>query len=103
MTMPRWTRWLGAILAAAVLLAGAAVFLAARWFDRERVTGLVADEVRQATGRELHFDTTQTRFDAAGFPPQHLQEHRALAQPVTVTYQARDGVNRVVKLEDAAP
>ena len=67
------------------------------------LTSITGFTLRTSDGRELHFDTTQTRFDAAGFPPQHLQEHRALAQPVTVTYQARDGVNRVVKLEDAAP
>ncbi len=57
--------------------------------------------LRTSDGRELTFDTTQTRFDAAGFPPQHLQEHRALAEPVRVTYQVKDGTNRVVKLEDA--
>jgi hypothetical protein len=57
--------------------------------------------LRTADGRELRFDTSETRFDAAGFPPQHLQEHRALAEPVKVTYQAKDGANRVVKLEDA--
>jgi hypothetical protein len=57
--------------------------------------------LRTPDGRELTFDTTETRFDAAGFPPQHLQEHRALAEPVRVTYQAKDGTNRVVKLEDA--
>lgn len=57
--------------------------------------------LRTADGRELRFDTRETRFDAVGFPPQHLQEHRALAEPVKVTYQAKDGANRVVKLEDA--
>ncbi|MFN8620241.1 MAG: hypothetical protein U0869_05790 [Chloroflexota bacterium] len=58
--------------------------------------------LRTSDGRELTFDTTQTRFDATGFPPQHLQEHRALADPVKVTYQEKDGRNAVVKLEDAA-
>ena len=57
--------------------------------------------LRTSDGRELVFDTTETRFDAAGFPPQHLQEHRALAEPVKVTYQAKEGANRVLKLEDA--
>ena len=59
--------------------------------------------LRTADGRQLRFDTTGTRFDAAGFPPEHLQEHRALAEPIKVTFQTRDGVNAVVKLEDAAP
>ena len=62
------------------------------------VTGFT---LRTSDGRELRFDTTETRFDAAGFPPQHLQEHRALAEPVRVTYQPKDGTNRVIKLEDA--
>lgn len=57
--------------------------------------------LRLADGREMRFDTSKTRFDTAGFPPQHLQEHRALAEAVRVTYQVRDDVNRVVKLEDA--
>ena len=57
--------------------------------------------LRTADGEELRFDTRDTRFDAAGFPPQHLQEHRALAEPVRVTYHVREGVNHVVKLEDA--
>ena len=58
--------------------------------------------LRTADGREIAFDTTATRFDAAGFPPDHLQEHRALAEPVKVTYQPKEGRNAVVKLEDAA-
>lgn len=71
-----------------------------------RSTGLVVIDgftLRTSDGRELtSFHTTQTRFDAAGFPPQHLQEHRALAEPVRVTDAAKDGTNRVIKLEDAA-
>lgn len=69
-----------------------------------RSTGLAVIDgftLRTPDGREIGFDTTQTRFDATGFPPQHLQEHRALAEPVRVTYQVKDGANRVVKLEDA--
>ena len=57
--------------------------------------------LRKADGTEMTFDTTDTRFDASGFPPQHLQEHRALGLPVKVTYQVRDGVDHVVKLQDA--
>jgi hypothetical protein len=57
--------------------------------------------LRTSDGRELWFDTTETRFDAAGFPPQHLHEHRVLAEPVKVTYQAKDGTNHAVKLQDA--
>ena len=69
--------------------------------DRQGLARIDGFTLRTADGTELRFDTTETRFDAAGFPPQHLQEHRALAEPVRVTYQVKDGANRVVKLEDA--
>lgn len=75
-------------------------------------TGLVVD-VRQsslasvegfrlqtADGRLVEFATTGMRFDLA-FPAQHLGEHLALAQPITVTYKVVDGRNEVVKLADA--
>jgi uncharacterized protein involved in outer membrane biogenesis len=54
--LPRWTHWVGGILAVVVGVVGTAVYLATRYFDRERITGLVAAEVRKATGREIHFD-----------------------------------------------
>jgi hypothetical protein len=57
--------------------------------------------LRTSDGRIIDFDTRETRFDATRFPPGHLQEHRALAEPVRVTYQLRDGVRRVIRLEDA--
>ena len=53
-------------------------------------------------GRTVGFSTLTTRFDLA-FPVQHLGEHMALAQPITVTYKVVDGRNEVVKLTDAAP
>jgi uncharacterized protein involved in outer membrane biogenesis len=53
---PRWARWVGGILAVLVLVAGAAIYLALRCFDRERIAGPVAEEVRRATGRQIHFD-----------------------------------------------
>jgi hypothetical protein len=52
-------------------------------------------------GQTIRFSTTSTRFDRTSFPPEHLREHMALAQPVKVTYQVQDGVNQVTKLEDA--
>jgi uncharacterized protein involved in outer membrane biogenesis len=54
--LPRWARWLGAALALVLLVAGIGVYVATRYFDRERITGLVAAEVRKATGRQIHFD-----------------------------------------------
>jgi uncharacterized protein involved in outer membrane biogenesis len=56
MSLPRWARWLLIGLAVLLALAGAAVFTATRYFDRERVTGMVAAEVDKATGRQIHFD-----------------------------------------------
>ncbi len=56
--------------------------------------------LRTGDGRTVDFSTRTTRFDI-GFPVQHLGEHLALAQPVTVTYRVVDGRNEVVKLADA--
>ena len=56
MKLPRWARWLGIGMAVLVVAAGAAVFTALDYFDRERVTGLVAAEVKKLTGRDIHFD-----------------------------------------------
>ncbi|MDH4050298.1 MAG: AsmA family protein [Rubrivivax sp.] len=56
MTRQRWVRGLLVGLAVLLLLAGAAIFTAIRYFDRERVIALVATEVRKTTGREIHFD-----------------------------------------------
>jgi hypothetical protein len=75
-------------------------------------TGLVTDirqasllsvegfDLRTTDGRTVGFSTSTTRFDLA-FPVQHLGEHMALAQPITVTYRVVDGRNEVVKLADA--
>lgn len=57
--------------------------------------------LRTADGRTLAFSTSGMRF-TEGFPPQHLSEHRMLAEPVRVTWQERDGVNHVVRLDDAS-
>ncbi len=58
--------------------------------------------LRTADGRSVDFSTQTTRFDVA-FPVQHLGEHMALAEPITVTYKVVDGRNEVVKLADAEP
>jgi uncharacterized protein involved in outer membrane biogenesis len=47
---------LAGIVFVVVAVTGTAVYFATRYFDRERITGLVAAEVREATGREIHFD-----------------------------------------------
>ena len=62
----------------------------------------MAAEVTESLGdgRTVEFSTLNTRFDVA-FPVQHLGEHLALAQPITVTFKVEDGRNEVVKLADA--
>jgi hypothetical protein len=57
--------------------------------------------LRANDGSTITFSTRTTQFDRAGFPPQHLREHLALATPIQVTYRAANGVYEVVKLEDA--
>ncbi|MEZ4595345.1 MAG: hypothetical protein R3C32_00140 [Chloroflexota bacterium] len=64
------------------------------------LTSVEGFQLRTADGRTVDFSTTGTRFDQA-FPVQHLGEHLALAQPITVTYRVVDGRNQVVKLADA--
>jgi hypothetical protein len=39
--------------------------------------------------------------NATSFPPSHLAEHQATAQPVIVTYRVEGGDNVAVRLEDA--
>ena len=58
-------------------------------------------QLRTQDGRTLDFSTKDLPYREDGFPPQHLREHQALAQPVTVTYRVTDGRNDVVKLQDA--
>ena len=95
-----------------VVLAGVVGMLAACEPTLHTETGLVVD-VQQSSltsvegfrlqtpdGRIVEFSTIGTRFDQA-FPVQHLGEHQALAQPITVTYRIADGRNQVVKLADA--
>ena len=95
-----------------VMLLGLSSVLAACEPTLHSETGLVTD-VQQSSltsvegfrlqtpdGRVVEFSTVGTRFDQA-FPVQHLGEHLALAQPITVTYRIVDGRNQVVKLADA--
>ena len=54
--LPRWLKWLLAASAVLTALAAAGFWAATRYFDRERIVGLVATEVKKATGREIHID-----------------------------------------------
>lgn len=54
-----------------------------------------------ADGQLLTFTVGPVTFDQTSFPPEHLREHQALAQPVKVTYKIENGQDVAVKLEDA--
>lgn len=68
--------------------------------QQSSLTSVEGFRLRTADGRVVEFSTVGTRFDR-DFPVQHLGEHLALAQPITVTYRITDGRNEVVKLADA--
>jgi hypothetical protein len=53
-------------------------------------------QVRAEDGRELRFQVA----DSVAFPPSHLREHMIFAEPVTVTYEIRDGVATALQIED---
>ncbi|MEA2622612.1 MAG: hypothetical protein QOH61_1522 [Chloroflexota bacterium] len=102
-----------AALHAFVLLAVVAGFVAGCTGTLQRATGIVVNvqsqslteidafELRTAEGQILTFAVGPITFDGGSFPPQHLREHQALAQPVLVTYRVEDGRNVAIKLEDA--
>jgi hypothetical protein len=57
-------------------------------------------ELQARDGRRLVFDTSGLAFHPE-FPPTHLIEHQALAQPITVTYRTEGDRLVVVRLDDA--
>ena len=78
--------------------------------ETQQVTGSVQDvqpfgidsfaslTIRDSEGQTWTF--SDGRFP--GFSPSHLLEHRALGEPVTVTYvEQEDGTLRAVEIEDA--
>jgi hypothetical protein len=62
----------------------------------DRVRGFT---VRSADGEVVEFHIGA--LEPGSFPPGHLTEHAATAQPIIVTYRIDDGVNVATKLEDA--
>jgi hypothetical protein len=80
--------------------------------DRQIATGVVVDvdatgldrvdsfTIRTSEGAVRSFGVGA--LDPGSFPPGHLTEHAATAQPIVVTYVvADDGAEVAVKLEDA--
>jgi hypothetical protein len=58
--------------------------------------------LRQAGGDQLTFDLSALQ-DGARFPPGHLAEHQATAQPVRVWYRDEGTRHLALWLEDAQP
>ena len=56
--------------------------------------------LRQAGGQTLEFRLGELE-NAVEFPPAHLAEHQATAQPVTVIYRMEGKERFAVRLEDA--
>jgi hypothetical protein len=102
---------LRALLVCIALVAGTGIVSACEP-TLQQATGIVVDirqssltsvegfDLRTTDGRTVDFSTLTTKFDVS-FPVQHLGDHMALAQPITVTYRVVDDRNEVVKLADA--
>ena len=65
----------------------------------DRVRGFT---LRTGDGTTLEF-TIGVLENGAVFPPGHLVEHQATAQPVRVWYQAEGSTRIAIRLEDAPP
>lgn len=117
--MDRRTRNLFAILLVAVIAAtgGAAILLSGTGpgegsANRQLLTGVIVgvdsaglDRVRgftlrTETGATVAFSIGNLENGAA-FPPGHLVEHQATAQPILVWYQTEGDLRVAIRLEDA--
>jgi hypothetical protein len=107
-------------LLAVIALAGAAAFLVGGSGVRrpdgptnaESVVGVIvgvkSEALDQVTGFTLRTTDQTTLVFAVGdlengavFPPGHLVEHQATAQPVRVWYRTEAGARIAIRLEDA--
>jgi hypothetical protein len=57
--------------------------------------------LRKENGETLVFTVGAVDQGEGAFPPQHLTEHQANGEPITVTYVVKDGKNVAMKLTDA--
>jgi hypothetical protein len=104
----RW-RLVALVVIVAAAVAVPAIYLAIR---RPTVTGVVVHvdsqsltdvrsfDLRTADGTILTFRIGQLDMSPPGFNPQHLAVHQATAEPVTVTYEERDGQLVALRLVD---
>ena len=118
--MDRQTRRLFLLgLGVVVVAAGLAVALSGRIGSQDRPSGPTIDGVvvqvessglasvagftiRTVDGRQLRFGLAELRNGVA-FPPAHLAEHVATAQPVRVWYRESAGGFEALWLEDVPP
>ena len=68
--------------------------------DAEGLGSVRGFTLRQAGGEETDFDLSQLENGLA-FPPGHLAEHQATAEPVRVWYRDEAGTRFAITVEDA--
>ncbi len=117
--MDRRTRNLFALALVAVIAAtgGAAILFSSGGLDASGggrsvavgvIVGVESEGLDRVRGFTLRTDGGETLEFAIGtleqgaeFPPGHLVEHQATAQPVRVTYVVEGDARRAVRIEDA--
>lgn len=70
--------------------------------DAEGLGSVRGFTLRQTGGELTVFDLRELENGTA-FPPGHLAEHQATAEPVRVWFRDDDGTLLAIRLEDAAP
>ena len=68
--------------------------------DSEGLTDVRSFELRASDGSVRRFGLALLE-NGAEFPPGHLLEHSATAQPVRVWYRSVDGSDQAIRVEDA--
>jgi hypothetical protein len=98
--------------AAVVFLGGGSPSASALPTGTQELTGVIvaadsaglsevrAVTVRTADGALVDFSLERLQ-NGAEFPPGHLAEHQATAEPVSVRYVERDGVKLALRIDDA--
>ena len=69
--------------------------------DSERLDRVRGFTVRTQDGTTVEF-TVGDLQNGAAFPPGHLVEHQATAQPVRVWFVMEDGAKVAIRIEDAS-
>lgn len=67
----------------------------------QSVTDVEEFTLRTSDGQSLKFRVGPVELDGGAFPPGHLREHMALAQPMAVAFRMVDGERVAYRLADA--